>query len=52
MKKPLVLAPGLHEPAIVANVYRSNTQKVEAGGSGSQDHPRLHREWEVSLGYM
>lgn len=48
----LVPSPGLHKPVTEAHASNSKTQKVDAGGSGVQDQLRLHRELDVSLGYM
>ena len=31
---------------------QSQHQEVETGGSGVQDHPQLHSEFEASLGYL
>lgn len=34
---------------MAAHSCNSSTMEVEAGGSGIQDYPHLHREFEVSL---
>lgn len=37
---------------VVAQVCHPSTQGMEAGKSGVQDHPLLHREFEGSTDFM
>lgn len=39
-------------PGVVAYACNPSTLEMEAGSSGVQDYPQLHKESEASLGYM
>ena len=45
--KPLPL-PEPHKPGVAGICLQSQHQEVEAGGSGVQDHPQQHSEFEAS----
>lgn len=38
--------------AVVRQVSKAGTQKVETEGLGIQGHPQLHSKFKVSLDYM
>lgn len=51
MQEALGLSPDLDKPGIVVHVCNYSTGELEAGES-VQDHPQLHSEFKVGLGYV